>query len=58
MTRKFASGDVVQATLNGRTMTVEGYDALGNVHCAWIDASGTRQRAIFSEAVLRKVGES
>ena len=36
MTRKFEPGDIVQATLDGRKMTVEAYDALGGVHCAWI----------------------
>jgi len=54
----FILGDVVQATVDGRRMTVVRYDDFGNVVCRWFDAAKQLQEASFTESVLRKVDES
>lgn len=57
MTHKFEPGDVVQAVVGGRQMTVTRYDDRGNVVCRWFVGNDLDQ-ATFTEAVLKKVGES
>lgn len=62
--RKFEPGDVVQAVIDGREMTVLTYDALGNVVCRWFDrlqaegAPRRLQQATFAESRLTKIGDS
>jgi uncharacterized protein YodC (DUF2158 family) len=66
-THAFQIGDVVQAVVNGRKMTVAGYDPYGRVICRWrgvpvvpigftgIPAPGPFEQAAFGEARLKKV---
>jgi uncharacterized protein YodC (DUF2158 family) len=58
MIRRLEAGDVVQAVVQGRRMTVVRYDAYDNVVCQWFDAAGLLQEATFSQARLKKVDES
>ena len=51
----FEPGDVVQAVIDGRKMTVViGLDT-GQVICQWLDRNQQLQQASFNAARLRKV---